>query len=167
METEIEPFFARIYDAIRETLSSVEAPSGQVYSIGFWLFYCDYFVLSAPCLAYNTRGNEQEAKWCPPEWQTDVDEDIAAVLGPIYSEISDFMDGRSDDDWEFLIDYQWRYYCGICHALTKDASALLPNWDFTDDFVAGIFEEREGDELYQALAKASVGEKRALKLGIV
>jgi hypothetical protein len=167
MESEVEKNFIRIYAAVYDALQRIPIPSEEIYVGGFWLFYCDYTVLGAPCLAFNSGGSDIEARWSPSEWQVDVDDTVAEVLNPLYIELTKFMEGRSDEDWEFLIEYQYSYYCAISLALTKEKEKVFSGWNLADDFVVGVFEERESEEIYSALVKASISEDLVGRLGIL
>ncbi|CAN5125304.1 hypothetical protein BH11PLA2_BH11PLA2_14210 [soil metagenome] len=167
MKPEIESAFHQIGETIQRTLADIPAPAGKVYACGFWLFYCDYTVLGPPCFAYNTVGNEKDTKWCPPEWQVDVEDRIVEALNPIYRHVEELMKDESEESWEMLLKYQWGFYSQLCHSLTRDAQTLLKHWQITDDFVCGIFEEREGEDVYYQLIKDSVGEEKAIQLGML
>ena len=167
---QIEDLFSRVDARMMSTLQTMPVPEGVVYACGFWLFYCDYTTLGVPAFAYNTVGNEGEWKWSPPNWVVDVEDLMVDALQPLYTEISSFMAGKSDDDWRTLVKYQWDFYSKFCLDMNSDIEKQkgpLTWWNLTEDFVVGIFEEREGDEMYDFLVKASVGEERAQKLGIV
>ena len=127
-------------------------------------------MLGVPCFAYNTAGNEKDSKWCPPEWIVDVEGQMAVTLNPLYQQVSSYMKGKNDEEWETLIEYHWDIYSEFCLSLNQSSEIdehPLAHWNLSDDFVIGIFEEREGEEIYDFLAKASVGEKKAIDLGIV
>lgn len=167
MSPNIESAFSQIGERVLRTLREIPSPDGTVYACGFWLFYCDYTVLTPPCFAYNIVGKEQDAKWCPPEWIVDVENRMVDALKPIYQELSDLMKGQNDEAWESLIRYQWDFYSQLCLAITRDARSLLSHWRLAGDFVCGIFEDRESEEVYTSLVLSSVGEQAALQLGIL
>ncbi|MFO0865606.1 MAG: hypothetical protein U0744_13305 [Gemmataceae bacterium] len=165
------PDFSTSFDAIRasvkETLAKIPPPDGVVYACGFWLFYADYTVLGTPCFAYNFVGQEKDAKWSPPEWVVDVDDRMVDALKPHYERLSESMKGQSDEAWDSLIEFQLNYYSRLCIEITRDASLLLRDWRITDDFVCGIFEEREDEETFLRLLHASMGEEVVERLGIL
>ena len=165
------PDFERLYPVIghcvKQTLADIPAPNGVVYACGFWLFYADFSVIGAPCFAYNIVGREDDAKWSPPEWAVDVEDRIAEALTPHYERLTELMTGQSDEMWESLIQFQWDYYSQLCLEITRDAPSLLHHWQVADDFVCGIFEEREDDEIYSRLLRASIGEEVVERLGIL
>ena len=170
MDKQFEALFKRVESALKSTLQEMPAPKDVVYVCGFWLFYNDYTTLGAPAFAYNTVGNENVGKWSPPEWVVDVEDHMAEALQPLYGEITAFLAGKSDDEWNALIKYQWDFYCQFCLALNdkaKGGDGLFANWNLSDDFVVGIFDARQGDELYETLIKSSVGEAQARSLGIL
>jgi hypothetical protein len=167
MSPDIESAFSQIGEILKRTLREIPAPDGTVYACGFWLFYCDYTVLGAPCFAYNIIGKEKGTKWCPPEWIVDVEDRVVEALNPLYQKVSELMKGQSDDAWESLIRYQWDFFSTLCLSITRDARSLFSHWRLTDDFVCGIFEEREGGEVYDSLVQSSVGEQLTIRLGIL
>lgn len=167
MSPDIESAFLQIGERVKGTLHEIPAPDGTVYACGFWLFYCDYTVLAAPCFAYNIVGKEKDTKWCPPEWIVDVEDRMVEALNPLYQEVSELRKGQNDDAWESLIHYQWHFFSQLCRSITRDARLLLSHWRLTDDFVCGIFEEREGSDAYESLVRSSIGEQAAIQLGIL
>lgn len=164
---EIEAVFAQIANRIRQTLLQIPAPSGTVYVCGFWLFYCDYSSIGAPCLAYNILGSEADEKWCPPDWYVDVDDQIHAVLAPLYLRLTELMHGEGHSAWDALLEHQWGVYADLSKSITRDARSLLGHWRLTDDFVCGIFEGRDGEEVYVSMVRASVDETIVAKLEIL
>ncbi len=167
MSLNIESAYTRIDDLVKQSLRELPAPEETVYACGFWLFYCDYTVLGPPCFAYNIVGNDEDIKWSPPNWHVDVQRRMVEALSPLYQELSELMQGQDDDAWESLMKYQWHFFSQLCHSITRDAKSLLKGWHLTDDFVCGIFEEREGTDIYIQLVKESVGEQTAIRLGIL
>ncbi len=165
------PDFATAFDAIgasvKETLAKIPAPDGVIYACGFWLFYADCTLLGTPCFAYNMVGREKDAKWAPPEWGVDVDDRMVDALQPHYERISDSMQGQSDEVWESLIEFQLSFYSQLCREITREAKSLLGHWQLTEDFVCGIFEEREDEATFVRLLHASLGEEAVERLGIL
>lgn len=165
----IQIFFSTIEAKIFETIKKIPAPQGKVYVCSFWLFYCDYENIYAPCFAYNTVGGSKEDKWVPPEWLVSEEMRMMDTLEPIYDEIMEFMKGKNDEAWEKLIADQWDFYCGMCMKINtneKLKSALFGHWNISDDFVCGIFEKREGEDIYNDLVMKSLGKDVATKLQV-
>ncbi|NOK58795.1 MAG: hypothetical protein GFH27_549301n177 [Chloroflexi bacterium AL-W] len=170
LQKELEALFEDMEIRIHSTLQRLPAPEGIVYACGFWLFYCDYTTLGVPCFAYNTVGNENDTKWSPAEWVVEVEDELTEALNPLYEQVSSLMADKDDQDWEALIEYQWNFYSKVCMSLNKSVKqggGPLAHWNLIENFVIGIFEEREGDDMYDFLVKTSVGEKTAIELGIV
>ncbi len=158
-------FFKSVEAAINAAVPKIPPPDGVVYACGFWLFYCDNTMLGCPCFAYNIIGNENDAKWSPPEWLIDVDDAVVEAINPLYQEFSENLANLSDEEWNALVQYQWGFYASMCHRMKN--STLFSNWSLSDDFVVGIFEERECEEIYNQLVLTSVGERDARKLQII
>lgn len=167
MSPDFQSMFSDIGERVFRTLLEIPAPDGTVYACGFWLFYCDYTVIHAPCFAYNVVTEENDDKWCPPEWIVDVEDRMVEALKPHYQVLSDHMKGQSHEAWDSLIHFQWDFFSQLCLAITRDADSLLSHWRRTNDFVCGIFEDREPEEIYTSLILSSVGEQVALQLGIL
>ncbi len=170
MEIELESAFKEIKLSIIDTIKKHPPERENVYSCGFWLFYCDYSMLGTPCFAYNIEGEyEDDTKWCPPEWVVDVEDSMIDALEPHYEKISELMAGKSDEAWEDLVKYQYEFYCNLClqlNDMSNTDNSPFKNWNTTNDFVIGVFEEREGEELYDELVKLSVGSSREKALEI-
>lgn len=169
MEAFIEETFQEIEKALIEAIKATETAK-QIYACGFWLFYCDYSVISPPCFGYNSDFEDNDERWAPPEWDVDVDDSMYNALATIYDSLTKRMDGKSDEEWEELLDYQWDFYSKLCFKLNSDinsGSSPFNNWSKSSDFVIGIFEEREGEEIYKKLAINSVGKAKAIELCII
>ena len=164
---DFESVFARIGERLMRTLREVPAPDGTVYACGFWLFYCDYTTLGVPNLAYNILGKEEDVRWYPPDWFVDADERICKALAPLYQEINELMAGQEEDVWVSLMEHQWECYSLLCRSITRDARSLLSHWRLTDDFVCGILDVKETDEVYTYLIESSIGKRKAIRLGIL
>ena len=167
MNLEIESVFAQIGDCLKRTLCEIPAPEGTVYACAFWLFYLDHTVIAPPNFAYNFDGGEEDVKWSPPNWHADVVERVNEALDPLYQELSGLMKGQDDDAWGSLGEYQWHFFAQLCRSITRDPQSLLKGWHLTDNYVCGIFEEREDGDVYTRLVKESVGEQTAIELGIL
>lgn len=167
MKLDFSTSFDAIATSLKETLAKIPPPDGVVYVCGFWLFYADYTVLGTPCFGYNIVGQEKDAKWAPPEWVVDVDDRLVAALQPHYEKLSELMEGQSDEAWEALIEFQLNFYSQLCLEITRNAPLLLRGWRITDDFVCGIFEEREDEETFLRLLHASMGKEAVERLGIL
>ena len=170
MRKEIQTIFQSIEKSLLETFSQLKKPETDVYACGFWLFYCDYTILGQPCLAYNIAGNENHAKWSPPEWIVDVDENVIDTLTPYYEKINKLMHDQDDKSWEELMQYQYDFYSNLCFNINnqiKKGDSPFSNFNLTKDFIIGIFEERESEEIYHTLAIASIGESAARELGVI
>lgn len=167
MTPDFEKLFPAIGNCLKQTLADIPAPKGVVYASGFWLFYADNTVIGAPCFAYNIVGQEADAKWSPPEWVVDVDDRIVTALTPHYERLTELMTAQSGEIWKSLMQFQWDYYSQLCLEITRDAPSLLPHWQLADDFVCGIFEEREEEEIYYRLLRTSIGAEVVERLGIL
>ena len=75
-------------------------PDADYYAAGFWLFYVDYTLFGVPCFALNTEENlaasDPSCRWSPPEWLVDVHPCYQSIR-PLYTELSELLDGASDD----------------------------------------------------------------------
>ena len=140
--------------AINSYTSSVDDP---VYGAAFWLLYCDYSMLGVPCFAINDEGHESATeefqRWAPPEWRQDVHEVTKEMQG-LYSELSDLMEGRSDNEWEVLMDKHYKTMCAVSRSLTEQYHSLDIERK-NSEFLVCILEERESDEMYQYLLRGS------------
>lgn len=169
MDQDIEKIFAEIEDAFVGALRTIEIKT-EIYACGLWLFYCDYTVISPPCFGYNSSYDEKYDRWAPPEWDVDVDDSVYDVLAPIYEKLSKLMEGKPDGAWEKLIEYQWKFYSELCNKLNSEIDSLdspFRTWPRSNDFVIGIFEEREGEEVYNELAIGSLGYEKAKELCVI
>lgn len=169
MDRNIEKLFSEIGDALVGVLKSLEIKM-EIYACGFWLFYCDYTVISPPCFAYNSSYDEKYDRWAPPEWDVDVDDTVYDVLSPIYEKLSSMMVGKTDQDWEQLIEYQREFYSELCFRLNSEVDGQdspFKHWIKSSNFVIGIFEEREGEEIYNKLAVDSLGYEKAKELCVI
>lgn len=166
MKKPIQLIFEEIEKSLLNSLNALEIAE-DIYSCGFWLFYCDYTVIHPPCFGYNTSYEHNEHKWNPAEWEVDVHDGVYNALSPFYEKISHAMNGAHDDDWNNLVEYQWDFYSKICYKLnsTLDSEeSPLKKWPKSHDFVIGIFEQREGEEIYRKLVIDSLGYEKAKKL---
>jgi hypothetical protein len=159
--------FHAIGESIKQALATIPKPDGIVYACGFWLFYADYTIIGPPCFAYNILGEDEDSKWAPPDWVVDVDDRILDSLKPHYEHLSNTMQGQSDETWDALIEFQLNYFARLCLDITRNAKSILSHWQMTDDFVCGIFEEREDEETFIRLLHASMGEEAVGRLGIL
>lgn len=165
----ISTLFQKIEVVLLESIGSLNI-NREVYACGFWLFYCDYSVILPPSFGYNSSYERDDDRWSPPEWDIDVDDAVYDVLSPIYEELTMLMSESSDEEWQELIEFQWKFYSSFCFKLNSEISgedSLFKNWERSKDFVIGIFEEREGDEMYEKLAIDSLSEDRARELGVL
>lgn len=170
MDKQIEEIFAEVESVVVEAIKAVRVSAKELYVCGFWLFYCDYTVISPPCFGYNTTYKENDDRWAPPEWDVDIDNDVFGALEPIYERLASAMIGKSDEEWVELIEYQWDIYSRLCFKLNTeigDENSPFKQWNKSNDFLIGIFEEREGEEMYNKLAIASVGLSKAKELSII
>lgn len=167
----LNSLFSEVKEIIIKTMKSIPAPDKSIYACGFWLFYCDYSSLGIPVFAYNSEEDlDDEDRWSPPEWDVDVEDDMIDALEDVYSRINKKMNGKSDDDWRILIQLQQKVYSDLCLSLNdskNEDTFPLKHWNLSEEFVIGIFEERECSDLYIELIENSVGEKRAISLGIL
>jgi hypothetical protein len=169
MDNLISNLFQKIEVVLLDSIKALDIDS-EVYACGFWLFYCDYSVINPPSFAYNSSYKEKDERWAPPEWDVDVDDSVYDALSPIYEELSKLLDGRSDEQWEELIEFQWKFYSALCYKLNSEVStedSPFKNWKKSTDFVIGIFEEREGEEIYEKLVIDSLGINKAKELGVL
>lgn len=169
MEKPIKSIFQQIEEAFLASLTSIEI-NDEVYACGFWLFYCDYTVINPPCFGYNSSYEEDEDRWAPPEWDIDIDDAIYNALSPLYEKLSHLMDNKSDEEWERLIEYQWQFYSELCSKLNSELyspNSPFKNWPKKSNFVIGIFEERESEEIYEKLAIDSLGYEKAKELCVI
>jgi hypothetical protein len=166
---ELSGLFQEIHSKLVSVIRNMQ-PKNTLYACGFWLFYCDYTVLGVPCFAYNSGPSDESLKWSPADWEVETDESVEVALESIYEAITQKMEGATDEEWEALLDYQWNFYSDLCkewnESLDSDTSPFS-GWNKTDDFVIGVFEEREGEEVYDKLAVQSLGEERAKQLGVI
>ncbi len=170
MDKQVKTVFSEIEMLLLEAIKSVKPSNKEIYACGLWLFYCDYTVISPPCFGYNTVYEEGNGRWAPPEWDEDVVSSVFNALTPIYEELSVLMDGKSDKAWEELIGFQWTFYSKLCFKLNAQMdsdSSPFKGWNINKDFVIGIFEEREGEEIYNKLVIDSIGEDKARSLCII
>ena len=169
MHNNIEILFQEIEKAFINTVKSLDIKS-EVYACGFWLFYCDCSNINPPCFGYNSSYDEDDDRWAPPEWDVDIDDEVYDALSPLYSKLSELMNDKPDEDWEELIEYQWEFYAKLCYKLNNEIcndSSPFKTWPKSNDFVIGIFEERESEEVYNWLAINSLGHEKAKKLCVI
>lgn len=170
MDSKIESIFKEIENALLESIAKATPKESDIYACSFWLFYCDYQNINAPCFAYNKEPEEAGNRWSPPEWCVDVQDDIYKSISPLYENLTSLMSGKSDAEWEELIQYQYEFYCQLCKSLNSRLSSDLSpfkNWKTTPDFLVGIFEEREDEETYEMLIESSIGKSLAAKIGVL
>ena len=169
MDSNIEKLFLEIEAAFINAIKSLHIKN-EVYACGLWLFYCDYTVINPPCFGYNSSYDEKDDKWAPPEWDVDVDDTVYDALSPLYEKLSKLMEGKADQDWEELIEYQWEFYSKLCYKLNsviESKASPFINWPKSSDFVIGIFEEREDEEIYKKLVINSLGSAKAKDLCVI
>ena len=168
----LDRIVARWDDLVRNAV--VEAASSSstsnYYAAGFWLFYVDYTVFGVPCLALNSEENlassDPTCRWCPSEWLVDV-HSCHESIQPLYTELSKLLAGESDESWELAVDQHYDAMCYLCKSLTANYHAGDGAFGMitrNPQFVVGIFEEREGDELYKTLVDASIEPDRRASL---
>jgi len=169
MNREIEEIFHGIEIALVTALCSVQ-PENEIYACGFWLFYCDHTVIRPPCFGYNSSYEHEDDRWSPPEWDVDIDNDVYGALEPFYQKLIDIMSGQSDDAWENLMNYQWSFYTNLCRKLNMEVdSEVSPfkEWPRKSNFVVGVFEVNESEEMYDKLAVQSLGHQKAQQLCVI
>lgn len=139
-----------------------ESPDEEYYAAGFWLLYCDYTVISPPPLAMNSEEHLAESpedaeyhRWAPPEWKFDVldeTEQMRSSYAP--------LDGdHGVAVWERIIDLHQQALARVCRRLTRTArsrSGPFQGLAVSPKFVVGIFEERDGGEEFDRLARLSI-----------
>ncbi|MDA7747408.1 hypothetical protein N8878_08805 [Psychromonas sp.] len=170
MHQYIKNYFTKIEKAIINSISTLKPSVEEAYVSGFWLFYCDHTSINPPCFALNTNYSDDEEKWSPPEWDIDVIDEVYDALAPIYKELSEYMSSKSDDEWEELVEYQFKFYSELCLQYNESMSSEespFNSWHKSNDFVIGIFEEREDEETYKELIISSIGSKKASALNII
>lgn len=153
--------------------AATENPESDYYTGGFWLFYVDYTLFGVPCFGLNTEehlaASDPMCRWSPPEWLADVHPSYEAVQ-PLYAELSELLESAPDAAWDLAIEQHLDAMCGLCRELTKDYHS--PDGSFgairkNPQFVFGIFEERESEEIYEALRNGSIEpERRAMLTGV-
>ncbi|SFM13446.1 hypothetical protein [Marinobacter zhejiangensis] len=170
MDSKVRDVFSEIEEVLIQAIRDIPVPPETLYACGFWLFYCDYSTISPPCFGYNSEYGEEDERWAPPEWDVEEEENVFEALEPAYEKLMGLMEGRSNEAWAQLVEFQWRFYTDFCarlNASMNSPSSPFAGWSKTDDFVVGVFEEREGEEIYNRLAIDSVGRDSAVKLSIV
>jgi hypothetical protein len=147
-----------------------EDSSANYYAAGFWLFYVDYTLFGVPCFALNTEENliatDPSHRWCPPEWLIDVHPCYEKVE-PLYTELSEMLDGSPDEEWETAIDQHYNAICSLCLNLTEEYhkhDGAFGTIRKNPNFIFGIFEERDGQEVYETLLDASIDPERRANL---
>lgn len=168
MDNLVEKLFHEIEKAFLSSVRSLRLDN-KVYACGFWLFYCDYTVISPPCFGYNS-SYEEDDRWDPAEWEVDTDDTVYDAMSPFYEKLSNLMDGKPDESWEQLIEYQWQFYSNLCYKLNSEINSEnspFKGWSKSEDFVVGIFEQREGQEKYEELAIGSLGYEKAKDLCVI
>ena len=169
MDFQVEKLFFKIEKKITKGIKALKIED-KPYGCGFWLFYCDYVVFRPPCFGYNIEFEDENDRWSPPEWEVDIVDSIYEKLEPIYEKITLLMQGKSDEEWEELIDFQWRFYTSFCSDLNiniKNESSPFKNWNTTEDFVIGVFETSENQETFVKLVIDSIGMEKAKKLCVI
>ena len=170
MDSKVVALFKELELVLTESIARAAPIESDVYVCGFWLFYCDYQNINAPCFAHNNEPADPDNRWSPPEWSVDVQGDVYESVMPLYETLTSLMSGKSDAEWEELIQYQYEFYCNLCVSLNSNLSAdssPFKNWKTTPDFLIGIFEEREGETTYKVLIESSLGKPLATKIGIL
>lgn len=90
-------------------------------------------------------------------------------IQPLYTELSELLEGAPDEDWEAAIDQHYNAMCSLCLNLTEDyhnQNGVFGAARKNPSFVFGIFEERESLEVYEALLHASIDRDRRVILGL-
>jgi hypothetical protein len=150
-------------------------PSERFYAGAFWLCYVDYTMFGVPCFAMNTEahvtangGNTAEGiRWSPPNWRFDVIDTAVARMQPHYQALSRDLDGKDDSIWDATIDEHFRALARVSRQATEivhQSRARGMSGDISDDFVIGIFEEREGEPLFSQLVRDSIAPDRLSRL---
>jgi hypothetical protein len=149
--------------------------SERFYAGSFWLCYVDYTMFGVPCFSMNTEahaaahgGNTSAGiRWSPPNWEFDVIDTAVERMRPLYQMLSQELAGKEDAAWDTTIDEHFRALARVCREATEAvhqwrASGLVEN--ITEDFVVGIFEEREGNSLFTRLVRDSISPERLSRL---
>ncbi len=170
MSPEIQELFEGVQIEVLKAIKTIDPIHQDIYASGFWFFYCDYEAIYAPSFGYNSFFDDEDCQWSPPNWEVDINDEIYEALNPIYEKISEALKGKSDEIWEEVIEYNFSLFVGICKNLNTnitDTESPFSHWSKTSDFVVGIFEERESEELYTKLVIQSVGQQKAKDLQII
>jgi len=145
-------------------------PDADYYVAGFWLLYVDYTLFGVPCFALNTEENlaasDSSYRWSPPEWLVDVHPCYESIQS-LYTELSELLDGASNDVWDTAIDQHHDAMCELCRKLTFEyhsRDGAFGTIRKNLQFVFGIFEERETEEVYEALLSGSIEPERRTEL---
>jgi hypothetical protein len=162
-----------VLDTVRD-LATAHAGE-RFYAGSFWLCYVDYTMFGVPCFAMNTEahaaahgGNTSEGiRWSPPNWEFDVIDRAVERMQPHYQKLSHDLADRENVVWDAAIDEHFRVLARVCREATEAvhqwrASGVIEN--ITEDFVIGIFEEREDDPLFSRLVRDSIAPDRLSRL---
>lgn len=154
--------------ATRTVANTVTAhPGDTFYGAGFWSFYADYTIIGAPCFAMNTEAHlaadpySDSNRWIPPNWK------FANILGadhelvPLYQQVSEALSADDEDRWQQVIEEHKQLIARVCRRVTAAIHARRGAFAVVTlpaSFVVGIFEEQDGDDEYDRLARLSIDE---------
>lgn len=158
---------SRWFDSAASAIVSQVAsfPSERFYAGAFWLCYVDYTKFGTPCFAMNTEsyftecGAESASRWSPPTWQFDILDGAVEAMSPLYDTLSQSLAGHDSAVWDATIEEHSQVLARVSRRLTRDArsrSGPFVQIGLPDDFVVGIFDEREGEPTFSRLVRASI-----------
>ena len=146
-------------------------PDERFYAGAFWLCYVDYTMFGVPCFALNTEAHLQAegvegddgSRWSPPNWAYDLIDNAIEPMRPHYEALTRDLEGQSDEVWDAACEAHFQLLARVCREATT-AIHQSPSPGITEDFVIGIFEEREGEPLFSQLVRASIDPDRLARL---
>ena len=146
---------------------AMSSPDEEFYAAAFWLCYVDYTLFGTPCFAMSTESHcavsvaewGEGVRWSPPNWQYDVIDQAIQTMAPHYRTLSKSLAGEPEFVWDEAIEEHWKLLARVCRRLTHEArhrEGYFSRLVLPDDFVVGIFEEREGEPIFSQLVHASI-----------
>jgi len=96
-------------------------PNEVFYAGAFWIFYCDYTVISAPTFGVNAEGTleDESDRWAPAEWRWDVVKSVLDGMEPFYERLSAALAGASDGEWEAVMAANEQLIGRVCRSVTQ------------------------------------------------
>jgi hypothetical protein len=152
-------------------------PDEVFYAGAFWIFYCDYTVISAPTFGVNAESmvedevpGETSYRWAPAEWGWSVVKTVCDGMEPFYEKLSAALAGASHDEWKAVMAANEELIGRVSRSVTQSVrskSGKFTDLPLPDNFHVFAKDVREDAATYNRQLRLSVDEALLPTLGLL